>query len=51
MLIIGHDGDRLQVYNPWGYTVWVNEDDFVNGRLDSIGNGVPNEFTSVRLPR
>ncbi|WP_148086363.1 peptidoglycan-binding protein [Micromonospora sp. HM5-17] len=51
MLIIGHDGDRLQIYNPWGYTVWVDEDDFVNGRLDSIGNGVPKEFTSVRLPK
>lgn len=50
MMIIGHEGDRLQVYNPWGYTVWVNEDDFVNGRLDSIGNGVPNELTNVRLP-
>ncbi|MFY1669101.1 hypothetical protein ACN27G_03950 [Plantactinospora sp. WMMB334] len=50
MLVIGHDGDRLQVYNPWGYTVWVDEDDFVDGRLDSIGNGVPHELTSVRLP-
>ncbi|MDG4785554.1 hypothetical protein O7626_06335 [Micromonospora sp. WMMD1102] len=50
MLIIGHEGDKLQVYNPWGYTVWVDSDDFVNGRLDSIGNGVPTEFTSVRLP-
>ncbi|MEE6260914.1 hypothetical protein [Plantactinospora sonchi] len=51
MLIIGHEGDRLQVYNPWGYTVWVNEDDFVNGRLDSFDKNVPNELTSVRLPK
>lgn len=51
MLIIGHEGDQLQVYNPWGYTVWVNEDDFVNGRLDSFDEHVPNELVSVRLPK
>jgi uncharacterized protein YukE len=22
MLVIGHSGDRLQIYNPWGYTYW-----------------------------
>ncbi|MFI5931737.1 hypothetical protein [Actinoplanes sp. NPDC051494] len=40
LLVIGHSGDQLQVYNPWGYTYWVSEKDF----LDSSP-------TSVQLPR
>ncbi|MBF6148058.1 hypothetical protein [Nocardia nova] len=33
MLIIGHDGDRLEVYNPWGITSWITVDQFVNGHV------------------
>jgi hypothetical protein len=51
MLVIGHEGDMLQVYNPWGYTVWVREDDFVAGRMDVVDADVPAEPVSVRLPR
>ncbi len=51
MLIVGHEGDMFQVYNPWGYTVWINESDFVNGRLDTIQEGIPRTPTSVRLPK
>lgn len=51
MLIVGHDGDRIQVYNPWGYTVWVNESDFINGHMDVIDGGVPNTPNSIRLPK
>jgi hypothetical protein len=51
MLIVGHDGDMVQIYNPWGYTVWVSEDDFVNGHLDKIQPGVPNRPETIRLPK
>ncbi|MEV6214249.1 hypothetical protein [Nocardia sp. NPDC051833] len=32
MMVIGHDGDRIQVYNPWGVVSWISADDFVNGK-------------------
>jgi uncharacterized protein YukE len=50
MLIVEHDGELLQIYNPWGYTVWINADDFVNGRLDKIDPAIPDRPSSVRLP-
>ncbi|HTJ66232.1 MAG TPA: hypothetical protein VL551_01765 [Actinospica sp.] len=36
MLIIGHNGDQLEVYNPWGFTQWISESQFVNGDLGSL---------------
>jgi hypothetical protein len=51
MLVIGHSGDRLQIYNPWGYTYWVTEDQFVAGHLDGIDPDIPSTPTSVRLPQ
>lgn len=36
MLIIGHNGDQLEVYNPWGFTQWVSTSQFVNGDLGSL---------------
>ncbi|PPJ19173.1 hypothetical protein C5E44_08645 [Nocardia nova] len=57
MLIIGHDGDRLEVYNPWGITSWITVDQFVNGHVGDMpgpdGNpqGVPQNVDGVLLPR
>lgn len=51
MLVIGHSGDRLQIYNPWGYTYWVTEREFVSGHLDGIDPDIPSTPTSVRLPQ
>lgn len=51
MMIIGHDGGMLEIYNPWGYTVWVSEEQFVNGQLDDIEKGVPSTPESIHLPR
>jgi hypothetical protein len=51
MLIVGHDGDMLQIYNPWGYTVWVSESDFINGHLNVIQDGVPTTPATIRLPK
>jgi hypothetical protein len=51
MLIVGHDGDMIQIYNPWGYTVWVNEDDFINGHMNAVQQGVPETPATIRLPK
>ncbi|MGC9669385.1 hypothetical protein ACNTMW_22870 [Planosporangium sp. 12N6] len=51
MAIVGRQGDLLEVYNPWGYTVWVSEDDFVNGRMTVIDNDVPANVHAVNVPR
>lgn len=51
MTIIAQEGDRLQVYNPWGTTTWVSEDDFINGRMGEASNSdLPNAY-SVYIPR
>ncbi|MFG1807411.1 peptidoglycan-binding protein [Streptomyces sp. NPDC049040] len=51
MTIIGQEGDKLQVYNPWGTTTWVSEDDFINGRMGKASTSdLPNAY-SVYLPR
>ncbi|MGW4771305.1 hypothetical protein ACWEO2_25080 [Nocardia sp. NPDC004278] len=47
MMIIGHHGDQLEIYNPWGFTQWVPETDFVEGKLGYLTNGhepVPREI-------
>ncbi|MFF4039632.1 peptidoglycan-binding protein [Streptomyces sp. NPDC001816] len=38
MMIIGQEGDRLQIYNPWGVTTWVSEDDFIKGDLSAAAD-------------
>jgi hypothetical protein len=51
MTIIAQEGDMLQVYNPWGSTTWVSEDDFINGHMGKASsNDLPNAY-SVYLPR
>lgn len=50
MMIIGHEGDKLQIYNPWGDTVWVSEDDFVNGHMN-YREGVPPNVRGVDMPK
>ncbi|MGW2417946.1 peptidoglycan-binding protein [Streptomyces sp. NPDC001709] len=51
MMIVGHEGDKLEVYNPWGQTTWVSEDDFVNGGMAKASdNRLPNAY-AVHLPQ
>jgi hypothetical protein len=50
MAVVGHQGGMLEVYNPWGYTVWVSEDDFVNNHMNVVGNGVPATVHAVNVP-
>jgi len=40
----------LQVYNPWGTTTWVSEDDFVNGRMDKASDNRMPDAYAVHLP-
>ncbi|MCQ6555768.1 peptidoglycan-binding protein [Streptomyces sp. C10-9-1] len=51
MTIIGQEGDMLQVYNPWGSTTWVSEDDFINGRMGKASNNDLPDAYSVFIPR
>jgi hypothetical protein len=51
MMIVGQEGDKLQIYNPWGQTTWVSEDDFVNGGMaKASNNGLPGAY-AVHLPQ
>lgn len=50
MMIIGQDGDKLQIYNPWGTTTWVSEDDFINGNMGKASNGGLNNAYQVYVP-
>ncbi|MEV5338642.1 peptidoglycan-binding protein [Streptomyces sp. NPDC052676] len=51
MMIIGQEGDMLQIYNPWGTTTWVSEDDFVNGDVGKASNGELDNAYQVYVPR
>ena len=55
MMIIGHDGDKLEVYNPWGYTSWVSESQFVNNQLGGLttngGDGSLKTADGLELPQ
>lgn len=50
LMVIGHSGNQLQVYNPWGYTYWITEREFVEGRVDSIDPEIPATPSTIRLP-
>ena len=50
MTIIGQEGDMLQIYNPWGTTTWVSEDDFINGHMGKASNSELNDAYSVYVP-
>jgi hypothetical protein len=55
LMIIGHDGDKLEVYNPWGYTSWVSESQFLNNQLGSLtttaGDGSMKTADGLELPQ
>ncbi|WP_256640651.1 peptidoglycan-binding protein [Streptomyces murinus] len=51
MMIVGQEGDKLEIYNPWGKTTWVSEDDFVNGGMAKASdNRLPDAYV-VHLPQ
>jgi hypothetical protein len=51
MMIIGHAGDQLEIYNPWGYTYWVSEGAFSSGDIAAGTEFLPGTPVSVRLPQ
>ena len=51
LMVIGHQGDKLQIYNPWGNTYWVSKDEFANGDISQGDPDLPQTPTSVRLPQ
>ncbi|MEV1023832.1 peptidoglycan-binding protein [Streptomyces sp. NPDC050264] len=51
VMIVGQEGDKLQVYNPWGTTTWISEDDFVNGGMAKVSdNDLPDAY-GVHVPQ
>ncbi|RJO68424.1 hypothetical protein D5S18_34040 [Nocardia panacis] len=36
VIVVGATDDRLQIYNPWGYTQWISTADFVKGNFGAI---------------
>jgi hypothetical protein len=50
MAVVGHRGGMLEVYNPWGETVWVAEADFVDNHMGVVADGVPPRVHAVNVP-
>ncbi|WP_250399528.1 peptidoglycan-binding protein [Streptomyces cellostaticus] len=51
MMIVGQEGDMLEIYNPWGRTTWVSEDDFVNGGMARASDDQLPDAYAVHLPQ
>lgn len=56
MMIVGPDGDKLEIYNPWGFTSWVTESQFVNNQLggltaSGVGGGGLTTADGLELPQ
>lgn len=48
MMIMARNGDMLEIYNPWGFTSWVSESQFVNSDLGAL-TGTDNLATADGL--
>ncbi|MFM9366679.1 peptidoglycan-binding protein [Streptomyces sp. Da 82-17] len=51
LVITAQEGNMLQVHNPWGYSTWVSEDEFVNGKLGDASDGRFPDATGAHIPR
>jgi len=53
MVIIASNGSELEIYNPWGYSMWVTNQQFVSNQLGALTNsqppGMPTAF-GIELP-
>ena len=53
MVIIASNGGKLEIYNPWGYSMWVTNQRFVSNQLGALTNsqppGMPTAF-GIELP-
>ncbi|MCF6524034.1 peptidoglycan-binding protein [Streptomyces sp. JJ36] len=50
MMVVGQEGDKLQIYNPWGFTTWVSEEDFVNGDISGASSDDLPEPYYLQIP-
>ena len=51
MMIVGQEGDMLQIYNPWGTTTWVSEQDFLNGGMGKASSPDLPDAYEVHIPQ
>ncbi|GAA1952317.1 hypothetical protein [Kitasatospora viridis] len=51
MAIIGRNGNLLEIYNPWGQTSWVTEDQFVHSQLGGVTGSDMNTAGGLELPK
>ncbi|MGW7524941.1 hypothetical protein [Streptomyces sp. NPDC054783] len=51
LMVVGQQGDKLEIYNPYGTTTWVSEDDFVNGGMAKAANSWTPNTVEVHLPQ
>ncbi|NEW50790.1 hypothetical protein GV792_12040 [Nocardia cyriacigeorgica] len=55
VIILAARDDKLEVYNPWGYTRWVTKQQFIDGEMGRVTGAAPNrghdDPTSVALPQ
>ncbi|MBF6424506.1 hypothetical protein [Nocardia cyriacigeorgica] len=55
VIILAAQGDKLEVYNPWGYTRWVTKQQFIDGEMGRVTGADPNrghdDPTAVALPQ
>ena len=53
MVVIASNGGELEIYNPWGYSMWVTNQQFVSNQLGALTNsqppGMPTAF-GIELP-
>jgi hypothetical protein len=47
MVIIGSNGRNLEIYNPWGYTMWVSNQQFVSNQLGALTASQPPAMPTV----
>ncbi|WP_327147017.1 hypothetical protein [Nocardia sp. NBC_01327] len=55
VMIMAARGDKLEIYNPWGFTEWVTKQQFIDGQLGQLTSDSPttglSDPTSVALPQ
>jgi hypothetical protein len=51
MMIIAHSGNELEIYNPWGWSGWVTEQQFVNNQIGGLTNGECTTAYQVHIPQ
>lgn len=49
VMIVGQEGGMLQIYNPWGQTTWVSEEDFINGDVSAASDDRFNNVNRVYI--